>query len=82
MKEITYNSLEDYLEKSKAFEDPKVIHIYFISGNRGLCQAVTFMRTWLFKWVGTGSESVIQSLEENGHKKGKIQDVVPLGRSI
>ena len=81
MKEITYVNLQDYLEKSKAFDDPKVVKVYCDS-DQGLCRATTFMRTWLFKWVGTGSESVIKSLEESGHKKGRIQDIVPLGRSI
>ena len=81
MKEITYDSFENYLEKSRAFEDPKVVKVYYLS-DQGLCGATTFMRTWLFKWVGFTSVYVIQSLEESGHKKGRIQDIVPLGRSI
>jgi len=59
-----------------------VVKIYSIDSNRRVCRAVTFMRTWLFKWIGTSDESVTLALGENGHKEGRIQDIVPLGRSI
>jgi hypothetical protein len=76
MKEVTLDNFTDYLEKSKAYDDPKVIKIYEVN------KAVTFMRTWLLQYRGLLNEEQIKALIELGHRKGKMQDVVPLGRGI
>lgn len=78
MKEITYTEFNDYIEKSKAFEDPKIIKLY--NEKDKTCRAVTFLRTWLIQWQGETSRQVVEILVESGHKKGKILDVVPMGR--
>lgn len=87
MKEITYTEFNDYIEKSKAFDDPKVIKVYKTwetgeSGSVRWCKAITFLRTWLLQWTGQPSREVVENLVESGHKKGKIIDVVPMGRAV
>ena len=85
MKEITYTEFNDYIEKSRAFDDPKVVKVYTLwdTGEFGatrMCKAITFLRTWLLQWKGITSNEIIESLTESGHRKGKIIDVVPMGR--
>lgn len=87
MKEITYTNFDDYIEKSKAFGDPKVVKVFTIwdSGEYGkvrICKVVTFLRTWLIQWQGKFSNEIFVTLTGCGHKEGKLQDVVPLGRAI
>ena len=85
MKEITYTEFNDYIEKSKAFDDPKIIKIYntwdlATSTPFTACKAVTFLRTWLIQWQGKSTREALEILVESGHRKGKIIDVVPMGR--
>ena len=87
MKEITYTEFNDYIEKSKAFDDPKVAKIYTLwdageFGSVRMCKAVTFLRTWLLQWEGKSSNEILEVLKESGHRSGKIQDIVPLGRAV
>ena len=78
MKEITHDSFQDYVDKSRAYEDPKIIKLY--NEKDKTCRAVTFLRTWLIQWQGETSRQVVDTLVESGHKRGKIIDVVPMGR--
>jgi len=87
MKEITYNYNSDYLKKTEAFVDAKVVKVWdYISskssGGRPQIKAVTFMRTWLFQYIGDDNQDFIQKLEAQGHCRGKIEEIVPLGRAI
>jgi len=79
MKEITYENLDDYLTKCNAYDDPKVIKLYILE-QKGSVKAITFMKTWLMQWVGNYSEDTISRLKEEGHRKGKIEEITPLGR--
>ena len=84
MKEITLDLLPDYIEKSKAFEDPKVVKVYkrLNLDSPTNIEATTFLRTWLLRWRGRATEDEIGQLVEAGHRKGFILDVVPLGKAI
>ena len=85
MKEITYTEFNDYIEKSKAFDDPKIVKVYTLwntgeCGSVRMCKGVTFLRTWLLQWKGESSNEILEALRDSGHKKGRITDVVPMGR--
>ena len=94
MKEFYYSILDDYLDKSDAYNDIKTIKIYEIEneaqGNVVAFKAITYLRTALIGFKGAvkidalnerkiGNWNDIEAkLKEHEHKRGTMVDIAPI----
>lgn len=86
MKEFYYDNLDEYLEMSDNYDNPKTIKMYRISStmtNAKRMIAVTYLRTCLIGWEEEIMQNEVTDFEDKlkarNHRSGVILEVGKLG---